>query len=325
MLNALSRISVDSYVLVSILSAFLSMLLLTCVLLLLRQNIRRLVQTVLAGRRLRRPDVPATKKPAHLLAHLDHLLRSVLKRPLSPTAFLAMEVVLFFLVMTASASNLPLSFAVPIGLCFASIPYLFLRLRLERIRRRGSFEGEGLMAALLTQYWVSGGNIFDTIERVLSFGKGMPISRKLLASFLIELRSTGSRERIRAAADAFAFGIGTNWSRMLAYNIRIAAVGGRDIGLALEDILVQLREARTLHEERKRLNSESARLVVVLIPVIYGGSILVSVGMLGLSIPRFFRNQFLTPEGFGLFCCTAFLFLANIVLLEVATNRKLDF
>ncbi|MDR0817675.1 MAG: hypothetical protein LBN35_03455 [Clostridiales Family XIII bacterium] len=329
MMNALSHINVDSYVLVCVITAFISMLLLTGILLLMRRQIVRFAEVVKSRRRLSPARKPNGDKKhtglTGLTEHLNNTLRSVMKHPISATAFLSCEIILFFLVFMASATNLSIPMSVITGLSFAMIPYLYLRVRLERIRRRGSYEGEALMAALLTQYWVAGSNIFMTMERVIENTKDIRISKKLLSSLLIELRSTGSKARIKNAADAFAYGIGTNWSRMLAYNIRIAAITGCDIGLALEDILAQLREARTLHEERKRINGESVRLVIFLIPLIYIGSAFVSVGMLGLTPARFLRNQFLTAEGFGLFCFTVFLFMVNIVLLEVVTNKKLDF
>jgi hypothetical protein len=324
--NTLARINLDSYVVISIITALISMLLLTGILLLMRGQILQFAAVFKSRRRLsadRRPK--GDKAPGGIMEHLEQMLGSVMKQPMSATAYLSCEIILFFIVFTASAGNLSIPMSVLTGMSFAFIPYLFLRARLERIRRRGSYEGEALMTALLTGYWVSGNNIFITMERVIENAKDIKISKKLLSTMLIELRSTGNKSRIKSASDAFAYGIGTNWSRMLAYNIRIAALTGCDVGLALEDILAQLREARTLHEERKRINGESVRLVVFLIPLIYLGSAFVSVGMLGLTPARFLRNQFLTAEGFGLFCFTVFLFMVNIVLLEVVTNKKLDF
>jgi hypothetical protein len=326
MMNFLAKINTDSYVLTSIITAFISMLLLTGILLLMRGQIIQLAAVIKSRHRLASDRKPIGAGNSNsLTSHLDNTLKSVMKNPMSATAFLACEIVLFFLIFMASVGNLSIPISAVIGLSFALIPYLYLRMRLERIRRRGSYEGEALMAALLTQYWVAGGNIFVTIERVIENAKDIKISKKLLSALLIELRSTGNKSRINNAAGAFAYGIGTNWSRMLSYNIRIAALTGCDIGLALEDILAQLREARTLHEERKRINGESVRLVIFLIPLIYVGSAFVSVGMLGLTPAKFLRNQFLTAEGFGLFCFTVFLFMLNIVLLEVVTNKKLDF
>jgi|GEM_PF-442552 len=326
MLSQLTRINLDPYALTSVLSAFISMLFLAGLLLSMRGQMKQLIKTVQMSRRL--PRVRGLAKqidPGGAMKSIANLLEASVKRSISPTAFLCMEIALFFIVFTASATNLSIPLSALLGLSFSAIPWLFLRLKLERIRRRGSYEGETLISSLLTQYWVSGGNIFDTIEKVIANPKGIRVSAGMLSSLLITMRSTGNRHRIREAADSFAYGIGTNWGRMLAWNIRNAALSGCDIGLALEDILIQLREARALHEERKRINNESARLSFFLVPVIYIGTVVVSIGMLGLSPGRFFRNQFMTPEGFALISFTIFLFLLNIVLVEVVTNRKLDF
>jgi hypothetical protein len=314
----------DPYVVISIASAAIYLTLLAGILILMRGDIARLAAVLRRRRRLDPSRRPAPT-PSVISGHLSGLLSVVMKRPLSPTAFLTLLIAMFFIVFTASAMNLPFFMSLAIALAFASLPYLFLRVRLERVRRRGSYEGESFVSALLTHYWISGGNIEDALEKTIEKAENIPVTRRLLSALLIELRSTGSRERISAAAGAFAYGIGTNWGRMLSYHIRTAALTGRDISLAIEDILSQLREARTLAEERKRINGESVRLVVFLIPLTYVGSFFVSVTLLGISPARFARNQFATSEGFGFFVAAVFLFSMNLVLIEVITNRKLDF
>jgi hypothetical protein len=318
------RFSFDPFLLISMISAFIYLLLLAGILLLLRKQITALYRAIRYRRRL---SSPRTKRGENsgLLKHIDSMLCSVMRRPLSATTFLVLTIGLFFLVFTVSAGNLPFMPSAITGFAFCMLPYLFLRMKLERLRRKGSFEGENLVAAFLTHYWVSQGNVFETLERVVTQGEGIKITKKLLTDLLIEVRSTGSETRIRKATDAFAYSIGTNWSRMLAYNIRIAAASGIDISLSVEDILVQLKEARALAEERKRINGESVRMVVFLIPLLYVGSFFVSVGQLGLRPAEFLRNQFATAEGFGFFTIIAFLFLFNMVLLEMITNKKLDF
>lgn len=336
-------ISFDSYTVISVVSAAIYLTLLAGILMLLRGRIAAgfaaLRRRRLDPRRARMsPDAsgsPGGLGPLHgymssfgpsaLNRHLAGLLSATMARPFTPTAFLSALIAMFFIVFTASASNLSVSVSLAVALAFSSLPYLFLRVRLERIRRRGSYEGENLVATLLTQYWIAGGNIEGAMERTVAVAEGIPVTRRLLTAFLMELRSTGNEGLIRAAADAFSYGIGTNWGRMLAWHIRTAAVTGCDISLAIEDILSQLREARALAEERKRINGESVRLVVFLVPLSYVGTFFVSVTLLGLSPARFLHNQFATAEGFGFFVAAVFLFLMNLVLIEVITNRKLDF
>ncbi|MDR0851811.1 MAG: hypothetical protein LBN36_04900 [Clostridiales Family XIII bacterium] len=314
----------DPYVIISIISGALYLMLLTGMLILMRKRIANLVSVLRSRKRFARVR-SISEKTFGLSAHLDEMLCTVMKRPVSATVFLSFMIGLFFLVFTVSAKNLPFGTAVIIGAAFALIPYLYMRVRLERLRRRGSYEGETLVAALLTQYWVANGNIFEAMELVISGGGDIRVTSRLLSALLLKIRSTGDAARIGTATDAFSYGVGTNWSRILAYNIKTAVISGGDIALALEDLLVQLREARTLSEERKRINGESVRIVVFLIPLLYMGSIFVSIGMLGITPAGFLRNQFFTAEGFGLFSIAVFLFLVNIFLIELVTNRKLDF
>ena len=146
-----------------------------------------------------------------------------------------------------------------------------------------------------------------------------------MEALLLSLRSTADPERVRAATDAFAFGIGTSWASMLAYTIRTGALRGSDMTPAIEDILSQLREARNLAEERRRINGESVRMTTYLTPGLYIGSVIVAVAVMGIPFGRFLHNQFFTAQGFALLTSALFLFLLNRVLLETLTNRKLDF
>ena len=40
---------------------------------------------------------------------------------------------------------------------------------------------------------------------------------------------------------------------------------------------------------------------------------------------EFMRNQFLTPQGFGMLIAMVFMFLINVMLLQLVNNRKLDY
>ncbi|MDR0357709.1 MAG: hypothetical protein LBH63_05020, partial [Clostridiales Family XIII bacterium] len=205
----------DAYVWISIISAAIYLLLLTGILLASGKQIAGLFYAVRYRRRLASPRFKKAIN-AGPVKHLDNVLRAVMRRPISSTTFLVAVICVFFLVFILSASNLSVGVSACVGLAFAILPYLFLRVKLERLRRRGSYEGENLVSSLLTQYWVAGGNIFDTIERTILTGNGIKVTGRLLSSMLLEIRNTGNKERIRRAAETFAYGVNTNWSRMLA-------------------------------------------------------------------------------------------------------------
>jgi len=302
-------------------SALIYLLLVLGLLVLLRSRIEAAIDLFRSRYRLR-PERGLNSPP---FEGLDRLLKTTMKKPLSPTAFCVIVIVLFFTVFIASAKTINPAAAMLTGAAFAGLPWLFLRVRLERLRRAGSFEGEKLVSAFLTAYFVSGGNIYETIERALAVCRHLKVSSALLEALLLSLRSTADPERVRAATDAFAFGIGTSWASMLAYVIKTGALRGTDMTSAIEDILSQLREARALAEERRRINGESVRMTAYLAPGLYIGSVFVAIFVMGIPFGRFLYYQFFTAQGFALLTSALFLFLLNRVLLEMLTNRKLDF
>ncbi|GHU63817.1 hypothetical protein AGMMS49983_08140 [Clostridia bacterium] len=310
--------------LMTMVSAIIYLLMAAGILLLLKQRAESAIDLFLSRRRLRDARRPTSEQTmGRLISHLEAVLSE--KNPLTPTAFLVMMIVLFFTVFIVSAKTLAYGPALVTGLAFAGLPYLFLRMRLERQRRAGSFEGEKLVSAFLAHYLVTGGNIYETIARVRAVCPHLKVTGTLLGALLMKLRNTGDPARVRTATDAFSYGIGTSWSAMLAYAIRTAAVKGTDVTPVLEDILAQLCEARALAEERKRINGESVRMAAYLTPGLYIGSVFVSLFIMGITPAAFLYNQFFSGPGFALFTAFLFLFLLNRILLETLTNRKLDF
>lgn len=316
--------NIDNNMLLSIISGLIYLCLVMGIVLLFRKKIMSIIQKIKASNRLPRNRF-SNVSADFFFTHLDDLLVSSMKKPISSLTYCIITIAIFFVIFTVSATNISLGASMITGIAFAGIPYLYLRMRLEKIRRKGSFEGEQLVSAFLTNYLVSGGNIYETIERTILTCPHLVVTGSLLTNLLINLRGTGNPEKIRLATDRFAFGINTSWSSMLAYIIRVSAVNGQDMTTAIEDILTQLREARILAEERKRINGESARIAAYLTPGLYIGTVFISVAMMGISPARFFYNQLFTAEGFAFFSIGLFLFLLNKMLLEFMTNKKLDF
>ncbi len=265
------------------------------------------------------------KPESALEQHLRKILSISLKRPMKPKVFLRYTAAGFALILIAGFRTAGPATAFLMAALISSMPYLLLRVRVESIRRRSSFEGEKLISEFLCQYRISGLNIYRAIEQVILVSEGTKITARLLFKLLLELRNTGNPQVIKEATERFAYGINTNWSRMLANCIRISAESGVNVTLALEDIQIQLREARLLFEERKRLNSESARMVVFLAPLMYLGTVVMSVKYLGISLGKLMGNQFRTEQGFLMILLIAFLFFINLALIEIINNQRFDY
>jgi hypothetical protein len=257
--------------------------------------------------------------------HLSSLLHTVFKRKYSANLFLSLSGLIFLCMFFAGLQSMRPVVAGLLSLAVGLTPYLLLRIRAETIRRRGSQEGERLVAAFLNQYRIANYNVYETLENLVSNGAEFRICGRYLFKLLLEIRNAGNGEKLHRATEAFARAVDTNWSRMLAYNIRLGAGQGMNVSPGIEDILVQLRDARTIMEETKRLNAESSRIITFFVPFLYIGSITLSVRFLDVSFPALVRNQLGTPEGFVLLVLIAMLFFVNVILIELVTHQKMDY
>ena len=255
---------------------------------------------------------------------LDEAILVVFGPGMTAGIFALFDLTIFVTGIAAFARSLALPVALLAGIVLAGLPWIFLFVRLETKRRKGSREGITLVAELLRRYRVTGRNVALAIEETVSVPE-LRVTGRLLYRLLLALRDAKGNETIRKATDDLAYGLGTNWGRMLAYNIAIAAETGRDIAPALEDILVQLRDAEKLAEERKRINGETARIVSFFLPVLYPASLLMMRRAMDLPWERILRNQFGTSQGVLLLLATAVLWAMNALFLTLVTGQKFDF
>ncbi|MBQ9889805.1 MAG: hypothetical protein IJM39_00170 [Firmicutes bacterium] len=193
-----------------------------------------------------------------------------------------------------------------------------------RSRRLAGREGASLVSELGRQYRMKNCNIYEAIEGSLAAASGFPVCRKSLSVLLLKLREASGRPAVHTACSAFGGSCGSLWGRMLSGCIETAVLTGADISAALEDLSEQLSSANKLREERKRLNSEAARMTVFLVPLLYAGTMIVASRFLGVELSDLLRNQFASPEGIMLLLISVFLFLVDIIVLQAVENSAAD-
>lgn len=278
----------------------------------------RMIWRLQARRREKQPESEVERRMRQsLLTAFGHAV--------SPAGFLIFIAALFLSVFYMGSRSVGILTALILSAVTASLPCLLLWIRVNSIRRRGSHEGERLVSEFLREYRINNFNVYETMEKVIQSPAEIKITRKLLSKLLYNLRDTGNPVKMKEATDAFAYGLRTNWSVMLAHDIYVAAVKGTNISLAVEDILIQLREARTMAEERKRLNSEAARMTFYMVPLIYCITILMAIRYLDVPVGKLIQNQFHTTEGLILFLFILFLFVGNIALIQSVINQRFDY
>ena len=120
----------------------------------------------------------ALKPETVMERHLRKVLSITLKKPMNPKTFLRYTGTLFSLILLAGIQTVSALSAVLMAALISLMPYLMLRVRVETIRRKSSYEGEKLIAEFLCQYRISGLNIYKTIEQVILASEGLKIYRK---------------------------------------------------------------------------------------------------------------------------------------------------
>lgn len=293
-------------------------------LLLVGENIQEAWDRIRVMRRLaaRKRELQSVRPWTHWY---QQAILSTFGNRIRPFHFSCFAAVLFLVVSVIGSSSMGVGRVILAAGMISALPFLLLMIRFSSKRARASFEGEVLISELLRQYRMSNYNIFETLECIVAGTAELKETRSFLYRLLVSIRATGDTSTMKKAVDLFGYAIDTNWSRMVAHNIYIAAAKGTNVSLALEDILLQLREARVLVEERKRMNNEAVRMTYFMVPLLYLMTAVLSVKYLGVSTADYLSNQFGTKEGLILFFLVFFLFFLNVGLLGIVMDRKFDY
>ena len=299
-------------------------LFLTGIFLLSERAIGIAVKAFIMRRRLRteKKAVWETWKP---VIYINNIMYSAFQKEMNGALFLGILIMLFTLTFLGCLRMFTVFTSLLAALMAASVPLLFLVVKMESDRTKGSREGISFVSELHRQYRICSRNIYAAMETTVNAQGDYPVCRKQLYRLLMHVRSSGSPEEIKAETENFSFAMGTVWGNMLAVCIRMALINGTDVSEGLADIITQLKTANERAEERKRLNGESARMTIFLIPLLYFGTMLLSVVYLDVSPANLLKNQFMTPEGLLFFMFSLFLFLVNLVILRILGNARIDY
>ena len=258
-------------------------------------------------------------------AYFNKLLYTAFQKEVNGAAFFFGILMVFFVSFVLGLRLFRPGTALLASLMMASIPVMALIVRMENDRTRGSREGISFVSELYRQYRICNKNIYAAMEATASAPGDFPVCKKHLYRLLLRLRSSGNPDEIKAYTDQFSFAMGTVWGHMLAVCIRMAARGGTDISAGLADISEQLKSANARAEERRRMNSESIRMTLFLIPLLYVGTVLLSVFYLDVGVGEYLHNQFGTAEGILFFVFIVFLLFVNLVILRAVSNTRIDY
>ncbi len=208
----------------------------------------------------------------------------------------------------------------------AFMPYCNLWIRLSRRRTKASFEGEKVIAELLNQYKMNYFNMPQAIEVCVVHLVDAPICRQIFFKMSLRLKKTKNDDEIRKIIDELAYGVNTQWAKMLANNMVLAISDSVEVTEGLEDILADCKEIAELIETGKRKNSEPTIMIFFLPPILYIGLAYMSMkSMDGMTLKTIIGYQLFTPNGVIMFMLAIITSFINYALISLIGQRKYDF
>lgn len=238
--------------------------------------------------------------------------------------FIVLTFSIFIISFILFINNMTLIFAVGLSIIFAGIPYMYLYIRLNTIRTEGSYEADVIVSELINQYKINYFNMIEAIDCLVHF-KEAPICRKAFYRLSLKLKEYKREEMLQEALKEVTFMVNTDWMRMLVNNIYFAIEWNTNVTIGLEDILQELKEAKTTMEKGKQINSEGFSILKYLAPFMYIATIYISVEYFGFTVKKFLAYQLYTTIGIKFFALIVFLMVINILCMILYNKQKFDF
>ena len=267
------------------------------------------------------------KKNNIIIEHLSMLLNVSLKNKSKNFVytFMAISIVLFittFLVLFNSSNSniMTLFLSALVGLS----PYIILRVRLNFLRTKGSYEADELVSELINQYKINNLNAIEAIHNTAIKSKNIPYSQKALFKLSFSVREYRNDSELDYAIKEFIYAFDTEWAVLLGMNLKIAIMDGTDIKASLDDILKEFQNVRKVVEKSKRYNHEAFSMIKYVIPGMYIFSIFFAMKVFGFSLKKFFTYQLFTDLGLKLAIATYLSFLINVIVLYLNSTPKYD-
>ncbi len=241
-------------------------------------------------------------------------------------------VMLFFgiSVLSGLTALLTLGLRLPVTLRTVSVvlssfmPYLLLRIRLEKIRVRSSYEGEVLLSELTENYKIHYYNMREAVEKTAGSIQDAPDSKRILTDLARGLERAGSEKTVMRLLREFGMSINTSWSNTLSNLMYFAIIKGVRVEEAMEDLEDTIIKAREVEEYSRRQLNEPRLIVRYLIPICYLLTALGGVRFFGLEPGKLWHYQFQTEEGATWFTISLILYIISYMGNLYFSRNKLD-
>jgi hypothetical protein len=265
------------------------------------------------------------KNRNELFERIKLFINTIFSYKLAFEVFIILEIIILvfvFIIIYNITCNILVSLL--FGIVFLIIPVIFLKIKLHIKRVEGSYEGEKFIIELLGQYKMNYFNIVDAMDNTAKNLNEQPVIKKALVKICYRIKEYNNSEELLKIIHEFTYAVDTSWSILLGNCIFLAIEHNQDITLALEDILEEIREIKTLIEKDKQFNNESFVLIKYILPGSYILSMISAIKFFGFSFTKLIYYQLHTSIGLKIFTIIIFLLITNLIIFLVLKKPKYD-
>lgn len=204
------------------------------------------------------------------------------------------------------------------------IPYLILKVRMEKVRVKSSLEGEILLSELTDNYKIYYYNMREAVEKTARSIEDAPNSKRLLADLSRGLERASTENSVKRLLTEFSLSINTSWSNTLNNLMYFSILKGIRVEEALEDLETTIMKARKVREYSRRQMNEPRLMIRYLVPGCYLLTFVSGIRFFGLGADEFIRYQFYTETGATWFTILLILYIISYMANLYFSQNKLD-
>jgi hypothetical protein len=206
------------------------------------------------------------------------------------------------------------------GFLLASIPYLFLRLRLNKIRHLMSNEFLFIVQRLTQNYNAMHYDMYYALSETQNEVKSAQL-RKILIKLISDLQVSRNENELRETIQVFAYTAGTNWSKRLGSIILKAYLYNEKVLNALIVLTKQMEELEEMLQEEKSQTLDTVVNGYITLPLFIGS---LALGYYSSGAQDWGKLQFGTESTLLLFSLSVLGIVFSIIISIFLKHPKND-
>ena len=241
-------------------------------------------------------------------------------------SFYFVSILLFILALFATINAhfnflLSIAFSIFTGL----LPYIFLKIRLRKIRVSASWEAQITITELINQYKINFLNMFEALRKTETILYNNSYTKKAIIRLVKDLSIYQTKDDLQKAIDDFVYAFDTQWAIELGNNIYLSIEYGDNVSDSLDNLINELKDLNDIAEDRKKLNNESFIMIKFATPISYIGTVFVIFKNFHFTFIKFIEYQFINQLGLKFFILTILSIIFNFIIYDIFKKQKNDF